>query len=967
MFYQMITNKRDKWLSSPDCTVNELLRYIETAGQMRDAQLEAIKTYLFLKISCGNKPLWELFSSGAFNSLVLDDYELKPSVVELFHKNPAALAMFEYSIQKNSEGEQVSEALEKLIRANEVTIDYIKVIKDFFYNVSYTDYVFSLPMGAGKTYLMAAFIYLDLYFALTEPHNRTFAHNFIIFAPSGLKSSVIPSLKTIQKFDPSWIIPEPAATNLKRLIKFEILDQQKSASRSNKAKNPNAHKIANYQPFDELMGLVLITNAEKVILDYVKLDGGQLSFMDDDDGKTANEIRSILREIPQLAIYVDEVHHAAAEEIKLRAVINDLNHVFSFENLDFSNFTFKTEPTVTNVIGFSGTPYLESADPVAIGSLSLKNIELSNVVYYYSLSRGIGNFLKQPLVYISDNPNSMEIVGNGVRQFLDLYKDKVYPGNITAKLAIYCGQIAPLEETFLPIVNEIMVDYGMNPNDVVLKYYGKDSKGKYICPPENAIEYAALDTPLSKKKIILLVQIGKEGWDCRSLTGVILSQKGACPTNMVLQTSCRCLRQVEKGTFETAGIWLNQFNGETLEAQLKKQHHISISEFTKKPETKYTDVERHDRRKYLNLPPLDYYQLKVQYDSIDDAPRDTEGDIIASPSGAAMVPFTKITDFNGAVHEIRQDEISRGEPVTYNQWLYQIGKESFGTLTLSELSMYNEALKVVFEKITIDDNGIRRYEGSYDHAAIRSRIRVAFSMKTTLRTTEEIVDDKASLLRIENLTSPYSTPMPEKFYPSQDGVKKVLAADSGKSVIAPKIKAAIDALIDSGNEAMAQALLEQHSPLPERDKTYHYLPYHFDSGFEQSFFRELVKLSEFKNRGLEVYYNGDRGLTDFKIRCYKGGNGRWRYIGLYTPDFLIVNRRDGKIHKAIIVETKGEGYAGKEDFKNKRGFVDTVFTSINNEKYGYQRFDYLYLEDSLSDNERIMRTIVEIKKFFQEV
>ena len=34
-----------------------------------------------------------------------------------------------------------------------------------FYNVSYADYLISLPMGAGKTYLMAAFIYLDLYFA----------------------------------------------------------------------------------------------------------------------------------------------------------------------------------------------------------------------------------------------------------------------------------------------------------------------------------------------------------------------------------------------------------------------------------------------------------------------------------------------------------------------------------------------------------------------------------------------------------------------------------------------------------------------------------------------------------------------------------------------------------------------------------------------------------------------------------
>ena len=33
----------------------------------------------------------------------------------------------------------------------------LKVLKDIFYQVTYSDYLFSLPMGAGKTYLMAAF------------------------------------------------------------------------------------------------------------------------------------------------------------------------------------------------------------------------------------------------------------------------------------------------------------------------------------------------------------------------------------------------------------------------------------------------------------------------------------------------------------------------------------------------------------------------------------------------------------------------------------------------------------------------------------------------------------------------------------------------------------------------------------------------------------------------------------------
>lgn len=61
MFYQLIKNKRDIWFQSPSCPVTELIQYIESRGMMRDAQIEAIKTYLFLKIACQNRPLWELF------------------------------------------------------------------------------------------------------------------------------------------------------------------------------------------------------------------------------------------------------------------------------------------------------------------------------------------------------------------------------------------------------------------------------------------------------------------------------------------------------------------------------------------------------------------------------------------------------------------------------------------------------------------------------------------------------------------------------------------------------------------------------------------------------------------------------------------------------------------------------------------------------------------------------------------
>lgn len=77
MFYKLIENKRNEWFASSACTVKKLVDYIKVCGRMRDAQVEAIKTYLYLKIGCRNLPLWKLFIQGVFNSLDLDAIPLK--------------------------------------------------------------------------------------------------------------------------------------------------------------------------------------------------------------------------------------------------------------------------------------------------------------------------------------------------------------------------------------------------------------------------------------------------------------------------------------------------------------------------------------------------------------------------------------------------------------------------------------------------------------------------------------------------------------------------------------------------------------------------------------------------------------------------------------------------------------------------------------------------------------------------
>jgi superfamily II DNA or RNA helicase len=952
MFYKMIENKRNQWLSSSDCTITALIDYIVKTGQMRDAQIEAIKTYLFLKIACEGKPLATLFKNGAFNTLDLNALELSQSTRDYLISHPSAAALFEYVCMKNDNDEQVSAKLEKAIKKTPDSIDYNKVWNDTFYGVSYTDYLFSLPMGAGKTYLMAAFIYLDLYFAMNEPHNPAFAHNFIIFAPSGLKSSVVPSLKTIQNFNPAWIIPEPAATDIKRMISFEVLDQSKTEKKSNKTKNPNVQKIANHQPLSELFGLVAVTNAEKVILDRIQEKDGQISMFeesDDEKDRQANELRNLIGKLPSLSIFIDEVHHAVSDEIKLRAVVS----------------RWAENQTVNSVIGFSGTPYLEKAEKIKItDDLAVGTSEITNIVYYYPLIDGVGNFLKRPIVKIAEVADSSRIIENGVRLFFDTYKDTVYDGGLVAKLGIYCGTIEKLEEVVYPIVSSIAAEYGIS-SDAILKFH-KGNK-QYPQPADSQMQFDILDKSISKIRVVLLVQIGKEGWDCKSLTGIILSQEGDCPKNMVLQTSCRCLRQVVKGTPETALIYLNDTNADKLNAQLLQQHHISLKEFSEANNEK-TTIQRYSRMAYLKLPKVDFYQLKINYESLVIEEADIVGGISKSTDNTAIAAdIIRTTDLSMQDLGISVDDSERGsDPASFNAWLYRITKGSFGFVTMEQLRPYNEVLNTIFEQITYTKDGVRYYSSKYNHSLIEANIRKAFCDKCSFSTREELIPEEANLLNIANFTPTVQTEKPGDYYPDSKTVENIIQDDKGKLKVDPKIQQLIELAVATGNADFAENLRKQNSSHPQKNRSFHYLPYRTDSGFEQTFLTEVLGLDDIATHDLEVYYNGDRAMTEFKIKCYKNNNGKWSYVGIYTPDFLIIKRKDGKIHKAIIVETKGDIYKNEPTFKDKRTFMETEFARKNNEAFGYERFDYLYLEDSLPDSDRIILTHKRIKEFFKE-
>ena len=952
MFHELINQKCKEWYQSDDCKIKNVIDYIIKQDKMRDAQVEAIKLYLFFKIYCKNLPLSTLFNQGYFlKNIDIDSIPLSKQFRCFLYDNKSARQLYEIAISDSKYN-----ALKREIEEKYEVLDFKKIFIDIFHNTDYANYIYSLPMGAGKTYLMSAFMYLDLYFALNEPYNKSFAHNFIILAPSGLKSSIIPSLKNIKNFDASRILPEPSATNIKNIIRYEILDEVKTDKKSNKIKNPNVQKISQYQPYNDMFGVVFLTNAEKVILDKIKVNNDQLYFdfdATDEEStlvyKIANELRDTIGKIPNKAIFIDEVHHAASEEIKLHQVVSK----------------WTRNRNVCEVVGFSGTPYLDKKEKIKISdTLTIENEDISNTIYYYPLIKGIDNFLKKPKIVASSDNNSLNIIKEGLDEFFNKYKDVLYNG-LTSKIVIYSGKIETLEEDVYPFVAEYVSNIGMDPNEVILKYHGGNKK--YSLPSENELEFASLNTKLSKKRIILLVGIGKEGWDCSSLTGVILSQKGCCPKKMILQTTCRCLRQVEKGKKETALIYLNSDNEKELSNQLKKNQHITIKEL-ETGSLKYSNqIERHNRMDKLNIPDIEYFRFNLRYDEEIKEEANTLKSLkrIISNDKIKEDIYIKEIDLDGNTIDSNINKVIYGDNISFKKWLLNISKESFGFVKLTDLKIYEKELKNIYNQITVDN----KLNMTYNHHLINSMVRQAFYNKRKLTILKEEIPESTSILAIKEIPNIDCNNI-ELQYPDKFIVKEIIDKDNGinkKIDLNSLSKEELLKILTENNGSIPKTMQEESFECSLSDRTFHYIPYVFNqSEFEKRFLKQVLVANKFKISNLEIYYNGDHNISSFRIECFKIENKKVKKVGLYTPDFLILQRKDNKIIKVLIVETKGQGFKNQQEFIDRRNYVEKEFIPFNNKKLGYKKFDYLYIEDTMTEKEILSLINNKIYEFFKE-
>lgn len=937
--YSLIRSKTETWVKlekeSNQSLINNTLEHIEKTGMLRPPQKEAIETYLWIKFAAENKRLSDMVREGLlYDDVIAQDYDN----YHTFRGNFVTQFLNQFFLDNDLNNLQ-----KKLVSdPSGSTIDWNNLLDELLHNFDYSNYLYSLPMGAGKTFLMACFIYLDLYFATLFKKDKRFAHNFVVFAPQASKTAILPSLRTIKDFNPEWILPKEEADKLKQIITIEILDSL-SSKRKDKlhGNNPNLEKVNRIKQTKDF-GMVFITNAEKVVLE--KYDAQDEIYIDPDSAfydvkiaselKKTNELREALSQIPNLTVILDEVHHSYGStgngEKKLRQAVSILNQ----------------HGNVNSVIGLSGTPYVKTKIEVEGKNITLNQIQ--DIVYNYPLNIGIGRFLKKPDIRKASVKESV-FIEQALSDFFSNY-DIEYKNGTKSKMAFYCPSIKKLNDDILPVIQKWYQKNRKGKENEIFRYYsGVDKKNKqYELPKENLAIFNNLDKPYSKKRVILLVAVGTEGWDCRSLTSVVLPRQKTTK-NFVLQTTCRCLREVTDATQENALIYLSSDNYETLDKELKENYQLSITDLTEKKEQ---TIEVQVRKPKLGR--LKYKQIDTKYKIV----KKTSPEIKKELSAFNFASIKKSFDYDkrivsgsigksGLTGEVAVADVKADSTAlfSFEDFIYKLTSATYGLFTETELSDgFTDELSAIHKSIEKELEWVV-LNPNLDISDINRMI--ASSFMDRVEYTKEIIEQETEIELLE-----------------WEGTNNEMSFVSPKGVTY-KFMPKISQRDYQGNrgygkhpEYMEDDFFGEDTNSDPQDISYNYIPYKMDSEFEQNALAEMLKLSELKD--LEVYFNGykDERLQSFWIQTPRGR---------YTPDFLILRRKENNkykkgqaipIEKAIIIETKGKPYYNDE-FRAKEKFVKNEFLKHNN------HFSYhCFVDEGENDFTKHLDTLKQILKEF---
>lgn len=814
---------------------------------LRQPQFEALETYVFLKEFLGNAKVEEIFKawyerSGKFEGRKFGSF-----------LGTAGQEMFEFG------------------ESDELELTSYKVLFDKMRKNSrvYPNYIFALTMGTGKTILMATCIFYEFLLGNKFEKDARYCHNALVFAPD---KTVLHSLKEIESFDLTRVVPPEYVNFLTTHLRFHYLEEAGTSldtldrSRFNIIVSNTQKIILKRQrkektSVDKLFG----ATGETLSATGVYADAADLYNFDqpEDEGElTTNQRFEKLRRLEQLGIYVDEAHHAFGKALAKDMGVGTKETDTSLRTtIDILAASLNAAGTrVVACYNYTGTPYVGRE-------------VLPEVVYAYGLKEAIEKaYLKKVMLHGYSNTRTDEFVDIAIEAFLK-EAGSLRPEGLLPKLAFFAATIDELTGELKPSVERALLKHGI-PTSRILVNVGDEK----LTTNDDIREFNRLDTEGSEKQFILLVNKGREGWNCRSLFGVGLFREPKSKV-FVLQATMRCLRAIGDAQ-HTGHVFLSDDNLKTLNDELQQNFRISADELQKTGK----DKERVEVR--VTEPPVKIKLVRVRK-LFQIREKHLVGGQELMPERSSREKWSELVEKYRLI-ETQQDGFTAADAARASgsrtfDLTARREKRTFSPMTLvAEVSRYlNRSPLEIEELLDATKEGLDELvnitnefnEMLYDEVIPRL-FRALFDLDEYEKNDEYEVD----LIKIP-----------------ANGYYEVSAAKD-------KIVRMNDAKIND----------------EERAKSFHLDTYCFDSGSENWLFWDLLR----EQRVKKIYFTGmlTHGQSDFFIQYIDPDS---RTVRSYYPDFLFIREETDGTEKYVIVEVKADHQIedavvqAKKDFANQ--------------------------------------------------
>ena len=809
---------------------------------LREPQLEALEVYIFLKEFLGNAKVEQVFQ---------DWFEKKGRFAG------------------REEGGIVGEIRQGDL-FDSITQDQYKAVFDAMrknYRI-YPNYIFALTMGTGKTILMATCIFYEFLLGNKFVRDERYCHNALVFAPD---KTVLQSLKEIESFDLALVVPPEYVNFLNSHLRFHYLEEAGTSlstldrSRFNIVVS-NTQKIILRRQHKEKTPInqLFSSTGNTVAANGVYAEASDLYGWNQPEEKAeliTNQRFEKLCRLDQLGIFVDEAHHAfgkaLAKDMGLGAQATDTSLRTTIDILAANLGRVGTR--VVACYNFTGTPYVG-------------NQVLPEVVYAYGLQEAIDKgFLKKVELRSYQNTDNQMFVNIAIERFLEKTA-KLRPENMLPKLAFFAATIDELTNDLRPAVESALVKRNI-PTSRILVNVGDEK----LTTNDDIREFNRLDTPDSEKQFILLVNKGREGWNCRSLFGVALFRKPRSKV-FVLQATMRCLRSVGEAQ-HTGHVFLSHDNLKILNDELQQNFRISADDLQKVA----SDKERVQIR--VVKPPVKIKLVRVRKQYTVRKKKLEPGvslglDREDREAWANLVERYRLIETQQ--EGLTAADAARGATSRSFDLTHRREKRMFSRLTLvaeiarylnlrpSEIENLLDSTKEGTEELVAIVNVFN--EVVYDEIIPR-----LFKLLFDLDETQETEEHEVELIKLP-----------------QNGYYEVTAAKD-KIVRRADVKGA------------------------EIDKSFHLDTYCFDSNPEKTLFWDLLQ----EQRVTKVYFTGmlTHGQSDFFIQYIDPDS---HTVRSYYPDFVFVRKEPDGSEKYVIVEVKGDHQIDDAIVQAKKDFAQQI-------------------------------------------